>query len=135
MVVCNMISHLFDVQIDASDLERQGTRHTHLSSIDTTTIEIIVSIEQNPSTFGILRYSIHISTLRATAETPPKCIRSLTSLELDIRTQLIILHTRLHLIRRRLQELPSFKTDPYPDHGEVAFAGALEERGAAALGA
>lgn len=53
----------------------------------------------------------------------------------DVRTQLIILHTRLHLLRRCLQELSAFQPNPDPNHGEIAFSCALEERCAATLGA
>lgn len=53
----------------------------------------------------------------------------------NIRTQKIILHTRLHLPHRRLQELSPFQPHPYLNHGEIAFAGTLEQRCASALGA
>lgn len=48
---------------------------------------------------------------------------------------MIILDTRLDLIRRSPQELSSFETDPDFDHGEVTLACALKERRTAALGA
>lgn len=53
----------------------------------------------------------------------------------NIRAQLIVFDTRFHLLRRGLQVLPYFKTDPHLQHGCVAFAYALEERSASALGA
>ena len=53
----------------------------------------------------------------------------------DIRTQQIILHTRLRLLRRRLQKLPPLQPNPYLNYREIAFSSALEERCAAALGA
>jgi len=48
---------------------------------------------------------------------------------------LIVLYAGLDLIRRRLQELSPFQPNPDANHGEIAFAGAFEERAAAALGA
>lgn len=53
----------------------------------------------------------------------------------DIRTQLIIFHTRIHLLSRSLQELSPLQPDPDADHGEIAFAGAFQQSAAPALGA
>ena len=53
----------------------------------------------------------------------------------NIRAQLIVFDTRFHLLRRGLQVLSYFKTDPHLQHGCVAFAYALEKRSASALGA
>lgn len=67
--------------------------------------------------------------------TYPQYLTPTTRPPSNIRTQKIILHTRLHLPRRRLQELSPFQPNPDLNHGEIAFAGALEERCTAALGA
>lgn len=52
----------------------------------------------------------------------------------NIRTQLIVLDARFHLLSRSLQVLTYLETDPYFEHGCVALADAFEERSTAALG-
>ena len=52
----------------------------------------------------------------------------------DIRTQLIVLDARFHLLGGSLQVLPYLETDPYFEHGRVALADTFEQRSTAALG-
>lgn len=53
----------------------------------------------------------------------------------NIRTQQVVLDARFDLLRGRLQVLSDLETEPDFEHGSVTLADALEEGGAAALGA